>query len=268
MKYIILLAAMLFSLSAGAQCPEENKAFKSGEYLQYNLYFNWKFVWIKCGTASMNTTLKSYNGQQAYKTTLITRGSKRADNYFVLRDTLLSYSTQNMVPLYYRKAAREGKRYYIDEVWYSYPKGNTHVRQHRINHKGEHKWKEAEYQDCLHDMMSVFLYARSFDASGWKDGQRIKIPLVDGKDVTPAVLIFKGRKTIKGDNGVKYKCLTLSYQEKDEDDGKLKEIVRFFVTDDENHVPVRLDMYLKFGTAKAFVTGMKGVKNKITCIEK
>ena len=40
--------------------------------------------------------------------------------------------------------------------------------------------------------------------------------------------------------------------------------MRFFVTDDENHVPVRLDMFLKFGSAKAFLVGAKGVNGKMT----
>ena len=34
----------LFSVSASAQCTFRNTAFKSGERLSYNLYFNWKFV--------------------------------------------------------------------------------------------------------------------------------------------------------------------------------------------------------------------------------
>ena len=50
--------------------------------------------------------------------------------------------------------------------------------------------------------------------------------------------------------------------------GKYKRIVDFYITDDENHVPVRLDMFLKFGSAKAFLIGMKGVRNPVTSIVK
>ena len=32
-------------------------------------------------------------------------------------------------------------------------------------------------------------------------------------------------------------------------------------TDDKNHIPVRLDMNLNFGTAKAFLTGASGLRN-------
>ena len=47
-KHIILtIAFVLVSISGKAQCGIENTAFKSGEYLSYDLYFNWKFVWVK-----------------------------------------------------------------------------------------------------------------------------------------------------------------------------------------------------------------------------
>ena len=28
-------------------CKFRNTAFKSGEFLSYNLYYNWKFVWVR-----------------------------------------------------------------------------------------------------------------------------------------------------------------------------------------------------------------------------
>ena len=45
--------------------------------------------------------------------------------------------------------------------------------------------------------------------------------------------------------------------------GKFKEIARFYVTDDSNHIPIRLDMYLRFGSAKAYITQMKGNKTLV-----
>ena len=50
------------------------------------------------------------------------------------------------------------------------------------------------------------------------------------------------------------------------EDGKYKRIVDFYVTDDSNHIPVRLDMYLRFGTAKAFFIVFKGNKSPITSV--
>jgi hypothetical protein len=56
--------------------------------------------------------------------------------------------------------------------------------------------------------------------------------------------------------------------EYDRGDAKYREIVRFYVTDDANHIPIRLDMFLKFGSAKAFITDLKGARNPITSIVK
>ncbi|MEE0335774.1 MAG: DUF3108 domain-containing protein, partial [Prevotella sp.] len=109
-KTIATLLLALAAFTAQAQCTFKNTAFKSGEFLAYNLYYNWKFVWVKAGTASMSTVQSQYRGHQAYRSSLITRGNKRVDDMFVLRDTLLCYGTTDLVPLYFRKGAREGSR--------------------------------------------------------------------------------------------------------------------------------------------------------------
>ncbi len=259
------IALLIMSIAPGtAQCKFENTAFKSGEFLTYNLYFNWKFVWVKVGNASMSTVESKYHGKQAYRASLITRSSSNADKFFVMRDTLLCYNTTQLEPLYFRKGAREGKRYTVDEASFSYPNNKVHIKQHRLRHNGENVYKEWTRSECTYDMLSIFLRARSFNPEGWKKGTRVNFPITDGTQITPAVLEYKGKTTVKADNGVKYRCLQLSYMEKDK--GKYKEIVRFFVTDDSNHVPVRLDMSLKFGAAKAFLVGTKGVKSKMTSV--
>lgn len=263
---ILLLFFLTVSLNSSAQCTFRNTAFKSGEYLSYNLYYNWKFVWVKAGTASMSTVQSSYKGKSAWRASLTTRGNQKVDDVFVLRDTLLCYSSLDMAPLYYRKGAREGKRYYVDEVFYDYSGGKVNLRQHRQKHDGTHAWLKKSYNDCVYDMLNMFVRARSFNPESWKKGHVIDFPMVDGNSCDPARIVYRGKQVIKGDNGVKYRCLQLCYMEKDGD--KWKRVVDFYVTDDENHIPVRLDMFLRFGSAKAFVVGIKGNKNPITSIVK
>ena len=183
-----------------------------------------------------------------------------------MRDTLLCYNSTHLEPLYFRKGAQEGKRYTVDEAFFSYPNNKVHIKQHRLRHNGENVYKEWHRNDCTYDMLSIFLRARSFNPEGWKKGTRVNFPITDGTKIITAMLEYKGKTTVKADNGVKYRCLQLSYME--HEDGKYKEIVRFYVSDDANHVPVRLDMFLKFGSAKAFLVGAKGVKSKMTSIVK
>ena len=265
----ILSASLLLLLPAvaSAQCTFRNTAFKSGEFLSYNLYYNWKFVWVKAGTASFSTVQSVYNGKKAYRGSLITRGSDKVDQMFVLRDTLLCYNTLDLTPLYFRKGAHEGSRYTVDEVFYTYPNGKCSLRQHRQHNDGSHTWNKHTYDDCVYDMMSIFLRARSFNPTGWRSGHDVDFPISDGDGTQPARLRYEGKTNIKADNGHTYRCLKLAYMES-KDGGEYKKIVDFYVTDDANHVPVRLDMHLKFGAAKAFLSNMKGVKEAITSLVK
>ena len=268
-------------MTAVAQCGIENTAFKSGELLSYDLYFNWKFIWMKVGSAEMDTRLSKFEGQDAWKSYLITRGNNKLDKYFMMRDTLLSYCDKNLSPLYFRKGAREGSRYYVDEIWYSYPRGFSKLRyyvdeiwysyprgfsklkKHRIDADGEQHWKTSEYNACIYDMMSIFLRARNFDCSKMKKGDIIPMPISDARSLTNSWLEFRGKENFKM-NGTKekFRCLVFSFYERE--DNKSHELIRFFITDDQNHIPVRLDMFLSFGSAKAFLKEYKGIRSAMT----
>ena len=93
MKKFIFAAVLALFAAQGIKAQVQNHAFKGGEFLSYNLYYNWKFVWVKAGSASMSTVESLYKGNKAYRASLTTRGNNRVDEMFVLRDTLLSYST-------------------------------------------------------------------------------------------------------------------------------------------------------------------------------
>lgn len=251
---IRLVAILLLALPARAQT---NLPFTAGEYLSYNLYYNWQFVWLKAGSASMYTVKTTYEGQTAYRTSLVTRGSAKADQYFLMRDTLLCYITPDLRPLYYRKGAKEGKRYYVDEVFYAYPSGNQcHIRQHQLTSKGTHLRNEQTLDHHVYDMLTMFQRARTFDPTNWTEGHTIDFPMVDGHKIENARMKYRGKTTVKADDGRQYDCLKISYLEFE--DNKWKEIVTFFVTDDQRHIPVRLDMNLRLGTAKAFLQSSKG----------
>ena len=80
LAFCTALLALANTTDLHAQCPLTNTAFLPGENLEYQLYFNWKFIWIKAGTANLQITQRKYNGQDALRCHLITTGSKRTDS--------------------------------------------------------------------------------------------------------------------------------------------------------------------------------------------
>lgn len=266
MKTILLFLVFFLSfLTSYAQCPTENTAFKAGESLTYDLYFNWKFIWVKCGAAHYTMKSATYKGQPALRNDLLFTSNKRCDAVFTMRDTLISYITPQLVPLYFRKGSLEGKHYTVDEVWYTYPKGKSHVKQHFLNRDGEWSEHHHESSDCNYDMLSILSLTRNWsiaatgkNASGspsplrGKVGERVFFPMATGKKVETQTLVYRGKKDWKANDKKTYHCLVFSlldYEEKKKD----KELLRFYVTDDSRHMPVRIDFYLKFGTAKAYL---------------
>ena len=201
LKTFILAAVMLCMAGAAtAQCTFRNTAFKAGEFLSYNLYYNWKFVWVKVGTASMYVVQSKYGGQNAYRASLTTRGNSKMDKIFMMRDTLLCYSSLDLAPLYYRKGAVEGKRYTVDEVWYKYPGGQCQITQSRLHKDGRRERRTANPGQCVFDMMNIFLRARSFDLDNWKTGHVVDFQIADGNGLAPAkIKLLEG---LEGDSAL------------------------------------------------------------------
>lgn len=88
--------------------------------------------------------------------------------------------------------------------------------------------------------------------------------MATGRAVEKQTLIYRGKQEYTSEEGVTYRCLVFSLVEYNK--GKEKEVITFFVTDDRNHLPVRLDLYLNFGSAKAFLRSIKGNKYPLTSI--
>lgn len=273
---ILLLCALHFGQGAlhvetgsalHAQCPVQNTAFQSGEQLEYKLYFNWKFIWKNAGSASMTTQAVTYKGKAAYQTDLITRTAKLIDKWFTMRDTLRAVYTTDIVPLYYRKGANEGGKYRLNEITYSYQGGQTRLHQYYRHGDGRIDENDNTITGCVHDMVSMVMRCRSYKSSDFAIGQRVPFQLADGNRVNTETLIYRGIKNFTTESKEKktYRCLVFSYLEKNSK-GKEKEVVTFYITDDENHIPVRLDLNLRFGTAKAYLRTATGLRNPETSI--
>ncbi|MBR5335838.1 MAG: DUF3108 domain-containing protein [Bacteroidaceae bacterium] len=259
-RAIILVAAVILTAApVYAQKIKQTQAFKSGETLECNFYFNWKFIWVKAGGASLVIRDTVFNGQKAQYMSLLSSTNSTADAFFRMRDTLTTIFTPDLRPLYYRKASAEGKRYYLNQVWYSYEDdGRIKVTQYYRRDNEKPVYKEEYVNQPVYDMMSLLAYARTLDFSSLKKGQRLTFPVATGKRITQQHLIYRGKKRTKSDDGNdSYDCLLISLVE--ERDGKEREIINFHVTNDENHLPILLDLALNFGSAKARLSYSSGL---------
>ncbi len=256
--YLFIIVAMSFALSASAQCEVSNKAFASGENISYDLYFDWGIFWKKVGYANLETKASKSEGNGAFDIKLMAVGNKSADIIFRLRDTLMCTISRHLEPIYYKKAAEEGDRYSIDEAWYTYNNGVTHVAQRRMRPGKEDLNTSYDDSRCIYDMLSIIARTRNYDMSEFEKTPKIQFPLATGRKVEEVTMNYLGKNEVKGKDGRTYRCLGFSIVTYDDKDNKNKELLRFFVSDDRNHLPVRIDFSLKIGAAVAYLKSAEG----------
>ncbi len=265
-KGVLVLLLAVLSLPLHAQCGVENTAFSAGEQVSYELYFNWGIIAKKVGTASFNISSTTYNGKQGYRMELLANTNKTADSVFKMRDTLTSIVSLRLEPLYYRKGAEESDRYTVEEAHYSYSGGVASVKQSRYKRDSGTIYSEKTDSRCIFDMVSIMGWARSLATTNLKPGQRFDFPLASGKQVEEGTLIFKGSKNLDAKDGHTYRTLIYTYLT--HRDGKDSEIITFYVSDDPNHLPLRLDLSLKFGTARVYFKSVTGNRYPLSSLVK
>lgn len=265
---LLLLVVLATNLTPStAQCKLVNTAIKEGEEIKYDLFFHWGLVWKKAGDAIYTTKSINHNGKPAFKMELLASSNKSADVFFKMRDTLVSIIDYDMVPLYYKKAAEEGKRYTIDEATYSYADHKVKVDQKRTHKDGKITELSSAQDECVYDMISILAKARSLDFSKYKKGDRINFPMATGRRIDDISLEFRGTENIKTENRTTFRCNVFGLVTKTKKN-KEKDLITFYITDDHNHLPVRIDFNLNFGSAQVILSELKGQRYPLESIVK
>lgn len=256
--FLFFVPVAIASSLLSAQTFVSRPAFSDGENLRFNLYFSWKFIWVKAGEAEMFVEDTLLFNTKMHKMTLLCSTNKFADPLFRMRDTLVTVLSEDMRPHYYRKAADEGGHYNLNEVRYNYlPGGRVEVWQRYLRNNKSMAVYEQELNEQAYDMMSLLAYARTVDFSSLDVGEYVIFPVADLYAVELQKLIYRGRKRVKVDDGTYYNCLYISLVRKHK--GEERSVVDFYVTDDANHIPVLLNFRLNFGSAKARLVEKSGI---------
>ena len=226
----------------------------ASESLSYTLYFNWKFVWIKAGRASLTTRSTTYKGQPAIESTLLAQSANTAEHIYHLSDTLRTIVTPDIEPLYFVKHCEEGDDIVYERAWFSRtPAGRYRADISKVYPDGKERKADYEGDAPVYDMISVMLHARTLPFATLSKGRRLTYPVAGGRRVDMQTLVYMGRETVKTQAGKDVATHVFSLVSPKTKDGLTTEVevLRFYISDDPAHTPVQIDLNLKFGTAKA-----------------
>ena len=268
-NYFLLLIFSISFLSvqqAQAQCNVSNTFFQAGEQLNFDLYLKYGLINTKAGTTTLNIASDKYNGKDALRMRLVAKTTGAAGSIFPLSDTLTTYMSPEIAPLRYSKRAHEDSDVNYEDVYYTYTPSGVNLRSKRVKN-GENRFdKNMTHQGCIYDMMSIIFYARTLDYSTMKKGSQVSMNYIEGTDIKQIAIRYLGTEKMKANDGKNYNCLVLSLIIKSGDTSKFEdknEAMRVYVTNDQNRMPVRLDIKLKRGSTRAILRSYKGNKHKV-----
>ena len=243
-----MVGGRLFRLSLLSLLLMTGTLHVSASDYQFNLYLGLGPVRIPAGTAHLYDTEVMYEGRNAIRTAMEMSTNPTADRLFALRDTIESYNTPKGESLFFKKTVNEGSKHNLETAHFSKDKDKFVVNLATWNMTtGTRTSKSTEWRNTrIFDILSMIAFTRSIDTSDSEPGRTETLPMVNGNMVVQQYLIYTGNKRIKADDGQTYDCMVISIR--DYKEGKERETVKAYVTNDSKHTPVQLDIALAAGT--------------------
>ena len=235
----LILSALLLTGSAHISASDYN----------FNLYLALGPIKISAGTAHLYDTDVISEGRDAIRTAMEMSTNSTADKLFEIRDTIESYNTADGESIYFRKTVNEGSKHNLETARYTKDNDKFIVNLNtwdmtsgkRTGHATE--WRPTR----IFDLMSMIAFTPKIDTSDSEPGRTETLPMVNGNLVVQQYLVYTGNKRIVADDGNTYDCMVISIR--DYKEGKERETVKAYVTNDASHTPVQLDIILGSGTS-------------------
>lgn len=255
-KIYSYLFTLLFitHISAGDDfCGIRNLAFQQGEVINYNIYYNVIGLYVNAGEASFTNTLEKLANKPAYHVVGTGRSNSRYDWIFKVRDKYETYiDTANLQPMKFIRNVDEGGYKKIENITFN-QQANTAITQQGV----------YKVPNCIQDVLSSIYYARNIDFNKYKEGDKIPFSMFMDNEVHNLYLRYMGKETVKTKYGkfntIKFKPLLIK--------GTVfegGEKMTVWVSDDANHVPVRIESPIVVGTVKIDMMGFSNLRHPLT----
>lgn len=260
MRNTLIALAFLFSINAWSQCEPEMKAFKVGENLQYDVYYNWGIIWLHAGEVFFKVQEANYNSQQVYHFYSAGSSFKSYDWIYKVRDTFQTYvDKQKFKPLYFSRINYEGG-YEVDNQYKFNYTGNA-ITSKTWNSKSEEKRQILNLKSCTFDVLSIIYFARTLKYEQYKLNEKIPITVIIDGEIHDLYIRYLGKEKIKSKDGNKYNCIKFSPLLVEGTIFSGGEDMTVWVTDDANRVPILVEAKILVGSIKTYLREAENLVN-------
>jgi hypothetical protein len=248
-------------LSGAEAPPVKNTTCQQGEYLKFRLHYGF----ITAGHAALEVKpgLIEKNGRQCLHVVGTGWSTPTFDHVFRIRDKYETFiDTHSLTTVHFNCKIEEGKFKHYHEVLFDQEE-HTATRLEPNRPASTYSVPEG-----IQDVLSAFFYARATNNQReLEPGDRISLRNYHDRKTFGlwATMVKRERIKVEGEkyNAIKFK-LNVKESGMITDGGK----ITFWISDDENKIPLRIKADLLVGSLKIDLEEAKGLRNAMTSMIK
>ncbi len=256
--FFALLLSFISSISPNVGdefCGIRNTAFQQGELINYSVFYSVIGIYVNAGSATFATNLEKLNGKPVYHVIGAGNSNPSYDWIFRVRDRYESFiDTGNLQPQKFLRNIDEGGFKQLENITFNNEKNTA------TSEKGT-----KTVPNCVQDVLSAIYYARNIDFNKYKPEDRIPFSMFLDNEVYGLYIKYLGKETIKTRygkfNAIKFKPLLVK--------GTIfsgGEKMTVWVTDDANHIPIRIESPITVGSVKVDMMGYDKLRSPLTSL--
>ncbi|MCB0699846.1 MAG: DUF3108 domain-containing protein [Chitinophagaceae bacterium] len=255
-KILGLLIIPLIPLSTQAQgdfCGIGNRSFQPGEKVVYKVYYNMGWIWAGAGLATFTTQLEKYNEKDVYHIKGVGQTYSSYEWFYKVYDVYESYiDTNNLMPIKFKRNVSEGGTKFINNVSFD------HGRKQAVSTNGVY-----DIPDCVQDVLSTIYYARNINYDKYKPGDKIPFNMFLDDKVYSLYIRYLGKEKIKTKHGT-YNAIKIAPLLIDGTMFNGGEKMTVWVSDDKNHIPVRIESPIVIGSVKVDLMAYNNLRHPLS----
>ena len=250
MRLFLLIAFISFSILGFSQ---SNLPYNVGEYAEYKISFGA----INVGYAELEVKeIISVNNKPSFHIIGKGRTAPFFDWVFKVRDVYETFiDTSTLLPLVFNREVREG--------------GHSINQHYSFNHNNDNVvTQDSTFNIPIHtqDMLSAFFYARTFKKDSVLNGGSFYVPIfMDNENYLLEIKYLKNEfiKTKWGE----VDCMVFKPKMQEGRIFENGEEMKIWITDDKNHLLLRVETKIWAGLIKAVLHEYKQLKYPLSIIE-
>jgi hypothetical protein len=236
-------------------CNTQNTSFKNGERIVFKVYYNMNPFWIHAGDAQFVVNSELLENKKVFHITGIGKTAKSYDWFFKVNDKYESIIDQEtLLPHRFIRNVNEGGFRIYNYVSFNHAIGKA------VSTNGT-----FAIPHCVQDVLSAIYFARNIDYNQYKPGAKIPFSMFLDDKVYELYIRYVGKQEIETKYG-RFRAIKIMPLLIDGTIFKGGEKMTVWVSDDANHIPVRIESPILVGSIKADMMGYENLNNPFTSL--